>query len=308
MNSARGSLAEALGNLLAYDVDGSRTAAVLPALDALATDPVVSVRSQGAHTIGAALRFARAEAIAAFTKLVNTGDAVLVGPFVRRLMVYVGNGGDQTLVIPVIQCMINSGDAAVRQCGGELALVGALNWAARVVLDQVMAATDSSSRRGVALAAAARLTSNRDADLAATTLIQLFDDPDPSVREAAAGVAVKLRGEPLGAYETVLTELIRSPAFENAMPQIFITLEYAPDQVGALALRCAQRFIEVFGPAVGDIRTKAAGNAHYVCTLVIRGLAQAQAMGEPSLFLDMIDALMRFGVYGIGEAVSNAER
>ncbi len=65
---------------------------------------------------------------------------------------------------------------AVRQCGGEVALIAALNWAAREELDQVVAATDAPSRKGVALAAAACLTSNRDADLAATTLIQLFDD------------------------------------------------------------------------------------------------------------------------------------
>jgi hypothetical protein len=308
INCARGSLAEELGNLLVYDVDGTRTAAVLPVLETLATDPVIAVRAQAAHTVGAALRFARPEAVAAFTKLVDTGDDVLVGHFVRRLMTYIGNGGNQEVVLPVIQRMVDSDDGAVRQCGGELAVVAALDWSARSPLDQIMDGTDALSRKGVAQAAAARLMSNSDTELAAETLTRLFDDADASVREAAAGVAANLRSEPLSPYESVLIELIDSPAFEDATPQVFLTLQAAPDQVDALALRCAQRFIELFGSAAGDIRTGAAADAHYVCDLVIRGLAQAQTASERPAFLDVIDALMRIGAYGIDDAVNNAER
>lgn len=308
MNCARGSLAEELGNLLVYDVDGTRTAAVLPALETLATDPVIAVRAQAAHTVGAALRFARPEAVAAFTQLVDTSDEVLAGQFVRRLMMYIGNGGNHDVVLPVIRRMIDSEDEAVRQCGGELALVAAIDWSERSPLDQIMAGTDPPSRKGAAWAAAARLASNHDTALAAETLTRLFDDADAGVREAAASVAANLRGKPLSRYETVLTKLIESGAFENATPQIFLTLEHAPDQVGALALRCAHRFIATFGPDAGDIRTAAAGDAHYVCDLAIRGLTQAQTARERSALLDVIDALMRVGAYGIDDAVGNAER
>lgn len=59
INTARGSLAEALGDLLINDVDGARTKLVEPHLQALAGDPVLSVRSCVAHTLAASLRHAR---------------------------------------------------------------------------------------------------------------------------------------------------------------------------------------------------------------------------------------------------------
>lgn len=308
INSARGSSAEELGNLLAFDADGSRTSIVVPVLERLATDPVLSVRSQAAHTVAAALRFARPEAVAVFAKLVDADDALLAGQFVRRLIIYIGNGGHHNLVLPVIERMFSSERADVRQCGGELALVAALDWSARELLDRAIEGTDVSTRRGVAQAAAARLTSNRDVKLAGDTLIALFDDPDEDVRAAAAQVAPNLRGEALGPHESVLSALIDSKAFEAATPQLFITLEHAPDQVGALALRCAQRFIEVFGAAAGNIQTSAAGDSRYICDLVIRGLAQSHDPAERSALLDVVDELMKVGAYGVHEAVDGAER
>ena len=102
--------------------------------------------------------------------------------------------------------------------------------------------------------------------------------------------------------------LIDSAAFEAAVPQLFLTLEHAPDEVGALALRSSQRFIQVFGAAAGDVRTGAAGDTHYVCDLVIRGLAQSQDPAERAALLDVVDELMKVGAYGVDEAVNNAGR
>ncbi|WP_409463703.1 hypothetical protein [Amycolatopsis sp. GA6-003] len=308
MNSARGSLAEALGDLLVFDVDGTRTTAVLPALDVLATDPIVSVRSQVAHAISAALRFARPRAVAAFRKLISTNDRLLASDYVRQLLIYLGNGGDLDLVLPVIQRMIVSEDEAVRCRGGEAALVAAVNWHVADSLDQVLAGTDAASRAGVAAAAADVLLSSQDTELTATTLRQLFDDPDPDVRKAAVRVVPRLRGEPLRSHEALLSSLVRSSAYEQAIPQLFITLEHAPDQMSALALQCARRFVETVGTAAGDLRTSAAGDADDVCRLVIRGLAQTRTAAERAAFLDLVDELMYLGAYGIDEAVLNAER
>ncbi|MBM2614267.1 ATP-binding protein [Actinoplanes sp. LDG1-06] len=308
MNCARGALAETLGDLLIYDVDGTRTAAVVPALETLATDHVVAVRAQAAHTLAAALRFARPHAVAAFTKLVETSDELLAGRYVCRLMMYIGNGGSQNVVLPVIQRMVDSDDRAVRLRGGDLALVAAVAWGERGPFDRIMEGTDAPSRKGVAQAAAARLTSNNDPALVAETLIRLFGDSDAGVREAAAAVVAHLRGKYLSGYQGVLNELIDSAAFETATPQIFLTLEHAPDRVDALALRCVRRFIEVFGAATGDIRTGAAADARHVCNLAVRGLTQAQTPLRRSAYLDVIDALMRVGAYGIDDAVDRAER
>lgn len=308
LNSARGAAAEDLGNLLVFDVDGSRTAAVVPIMDQLATDNVVAVRAQAAHALAAALRFARPEAVAAFVKLVGTDDIVLTGRFVRKLMLYIGNGGDHDVVVPVVQRMIDSADADVRQCGGELALVAALDWSRRDQLDAVMAGQDAAARKGVAVAAAARASSNGNTELATETLKVLFGDLDPGVREAAAGLAANLRDEQLAPYEDLLLALIDSPAYEASVPQLFITLQHAPDEVGSLALRSSQRFVEVFEASVGDISTGAAGDTHYICDLVVRGLAQSQDPVERAALLDVIDELLKLGAYGVDEAIDNAGR
>ena len=308
MNTARGSLAEQLGNLLVFDGDGARTAAVVPVLEQMASDPVLSVRSQVAHTIAGALNFDRENAVKAFWKLIDTADALLTSPFVRQLMVYIGNGGEVAAMIDVIKRMLASEDPAVRECGGDLAAFAALQWQEQEPLNIAMAAPDEHARRGVARACARQLVATRNAGLAATTLMELFDDPSEEVRKLAAESAAALRGERLQPFEAVLTRLINSASFEAATPQLFLTLEHAPDQVGGLVLRAAQRFVEISGSAAGDIRTSAAGDVHYVSELVVRGLAQSRDQDERSALLDVVDELMKFGAYGVEEAVEGAGR
>jgi hypothetical protein len=308
MNSARGSLAESLGNMLVYDSDGTRTAVVAPALPALASDPVVSVRGQVAHTISASLRFQREAAVAAFAILIDTDDSILTVLHVRRLMMYIGNGGDAATLRPVLQRMLRSDNVKVRQCGGELAVFAALQWDLTAPLYEVLDGTDSAMRKGAAEGCAIKVTNTRNLTLAMSTLSALFDDPSEEVREAAAQVARHLRQQPLQRVKSMLRALIDSSAYEAATPQLFITLQNAPDRVDALALRAAQRFIEVSGEAAGDIRTGAAGKAHYVSDLVIRGLAQAREPGERAQLLDVVDGLMRAGAYGVDEAVDEAGR
>ncbi|MCW2540007.1 MAG: hypothetical protein JWN95_1732 [Frankiales bacterium] len=308
LNSARGALAETLGDILVFDTDGSKTTAVIPALPILAADPVVSVRGQAAHTIGAALRSARADAVAVFPTLIDTDDSVLTVPYVRQLMMYIGNGGEPALILPVIERMLVSENATVRTCGGQVAGHAAVEWELTGPLAAVMRDTDEASRKGVAQQGASSVTRTRNVQLATATLTELFDDPAVDVRKAAAEVAAQLRNEPLLPYSTMLAALIESAAYEAATPQLFITLQNAPDRVDSLVLRAAQRYIEVSGEAAGDMRTGAAGNAHYVADLAIRGLAQARRPQERSALLDVVDGLMRVGAYGVDKAVEEAAR
>ncbi len=307
MNSARGSLAEELGNLLVYDVDGSRTAAVAPVLRQLATDPVLSVRTQVAHTIAATLRFNRDKAVEAFWALIDTDDAVFTAAFVQDLVIYIGNG-ESAPILPVIGRMLTSADATVRECGGRLAAYAALEWSSPRPLETVMASADRPSREGVASICAQRLSATRNAGLAGATLIELFGDASAPVRKAAATVAAALRKQKLHPFEQILLALVDSASFEEATPQLFLTIEYAPDRVDRLALRTAQRYIEVFGAAAGDMRTGAAADAKYVSDLVIRGLAQTRDRAQRAALLDVVDELVKVGAYGVDEAIESAAR
>ena len=87
-----------------------------------------------------------------------------------------------------------------------------------------------------------------------------------------------------------------------------ITLDQAPDKVDELVLKASQRFLSVFGRDVADIRTEAAGDALYVCKLVVRGLAQSQDHNHRAALLDVLDQLLELNVYGINTAITEAER
>lgn len=149
-------------------------------------------------------------------------------------------------------------------------------------------------------------TSN--AELATATLIRLMNDDADEVREEAAAVAPHLREHPLQPFVQLLTALIDSPSYDHATPQLLLTLQYAPDRVDELVLKAAQRFVDVFGNDAADIRTGAAGDAHYISELVVRGLAQCRDRTHRAALLDVLDLLLELGVYGINDAIAESER
>jgi len=306
INAARGSLAEALGDLLIYDVDGERTELVRPHLEKLASDPVLSVRSCVAHTVAASLRHARPDAVVAFERLIDADDRLLATESVQQLMLYIGNVNPE-IIDPVIQRMLASLDAEAREAGGKIAAFAALEWGRPALMDQVLSG-DAPVRRGAAGACARRVHRTSNVVLATASLIRLMNDDDDEVRQAAAQVAAHLREQPLRPFAELLSALIESPSYDHATPQLLLTLQYAPDKVDDLVLKAAQRFVDVFGRDAADIRTGAAGDAQYVSQLVVRGLAQSRNRAHRAALLDVLDLLIELGVYGIVDAIADAER
>lgn len=307
INTARGSLAETLADLLVYDADGSRTAVATPVLDQLADDLSLPVRSCVARLIGAAMRHARSTATEAFWRLIDSDDALLATDHVIRLLVFLGDE-EPAAVRPVTQRMLTSEDPAVREAAGQLAAFAAMEWGVEEDLEAVLSGTDANERKGAAEMAAHRLDRAANPDVARRTLTILVNDANDEVRKAAAEVAAALRGHALRPFETVLRELLASAAFADALPQLLITLEQAPDRVDDLALLCAQRFVEVLGDEAADIQTSAAGDARQIGQLIIRGLAQARTPAERRALLDVLDRLLSTGGYGIDDVISEYER
>lgn len=221
-------------------------------------------------------------------------------------MLYIGNVNPE-VIDPVIQRMLSSEHEEAREAGGQLAAFAALEWERPELLGQSLDA-DAPIRRGAAHMCAARLVRTSNSELATSALLQLLSDGDDDVRKAAAEVAPNLREHELRPFAALLEGLIDSPSYEHATPQLLITLEHAPDKVDDLALKAARRFLTVYGEEAGDIRTSAAGDAHYISELVVRGLAQSRDRAHRTALLDVLDLLLELGVYGIGEAIADSER
>ncbi|MFJ9351539.1 hypothetical protein [Streptomyces sp. NPDC101237] len=307
INSSRGSAAEILGDLLIYDAGGSRTALVLPVLDTMAGDPAITVRSCVAHVIHASMRHARPEALQAFGQLINAGDELLATHAVVRLMAHIGFE-DPDVVRPVIERMLQSETYETRQCGGQLAALAAMQWSLAELLDSVLSGEDVASRIGAAGACAHGLSSATDTSVAQGAFEQLIHDPEEEVRKTIAEFASVVRGKRLRPLKASFKALIESASFEEALPQLLITLEHAPDRVDDLALQCARRFIQLQGSASGNIQNRAAHDARHVGELLVRAYAQSTSGESRGQVLDLLDQLLLVGAFGVGDLVEKSER
>ena len=306
INTARGSLAEALGDLLIFDSDGHRTALIAPYLGSMAGDPVLSVRACVAHTLSASLRYARPEALAAFAVLIQADDRLLAAEVVQRLIIHIGNVNPE-VIDPIIQRMLGSDSTEAREAGGAIAAFAALEWDRSDIMQQAMSG-DLEVRRGVAHTTVGLVARTSNNGLATETLIRLMNDDTDEVRKEASMVAARLRHHPLRPFDQLLTALIDSPSYTYASTQLLLTLDYAPDKVDDLVLKASRRFLDVFGSDATDIRTGVAGDAHYVNGLVVRGLAQCQDHSHRAELLDVLDQLLELGIYGISDAIATTER
>lgn len=307
INTARGSLAEALGNLLVHDATGERTELVRPHLQTLSSDPILFVRAEVAYTIAATLRHARPDALAAFATLIEgADDSLLAAVHTYHLIQYIGNVNPD-VISPVITRMLNSTIDDVRKVGGQLATLAALQWNLPDHLTNALT-LDAHVRAGVGAMCSAMFDHTSNPDLAIETLIGLMDDEEGEVRKTVARLAPRLRGKALRPFAHLLTELIVSDSYLEATPQLFLTLQHAPDRVDDLSLQAAQRFLQVHGKDAGDIRTAAAGDASYVSELVVRGLAQSRSPQERGALLDVLDQLLEIDAHGIAEAIEDARR
>ncbi|MBA4025712.1 MAG: hypothetical protein C0482_25460 [Gordonia sp.] len=305
-NTSRGSLAESLGDLLVHDSDGTRTELVAPHLAELASDPVLSARACVAHTVAACLRYARPMAYAAFERLIDTDDLLLASDKLDDLIIYIGNA-DPDVVDPVIDRMLSSTDAEVRRAGGRIAAFAALQWGRPALVERALA-SDVEVRVGLAEVCAARIDRSADSELVLSTLRRLMHDEDNEVRKKVGDLASRLRGDDLRPYAEFLADFIASPSYVHATPQLLITLREAPDKVDDLVDLAAHHFLNIHGDDVADISTGAAGDAHYISDLVVRGLAQTRDRQRVTALLDILDRMLILGVYAVDRALDGAVR
>ena len=307
INCARGQAAVTLGDLVIHDTDGHRTQLVAPSLRQLAEDPSAAVRSCVAHLLAACLRHASAETLAAYKPLLATDDRLLATRPTVDLAIYIGMG-NPALIEPVVQRMLASMYQDVQQAGGLLAAYAGLEFGLPDLLTSAREADEAAIRQGAADLCARSLPYMSDAPAATAALIQFAADEDEDVRKAATQVAAVLRSRELRPFAEVLTTLIASESFTEALAQLLITLQAAPDRIDDIVIDCTRRFIDVYGEQAGDISTSAAGEAREVVQLTLRAYAQASDREMRRQVLDLIDGLLLINALGALEAVDRAER
>jgi hypothetical protein len=213
---------------------------------------------------------------------------------------------DVVRVLPLAEEMLVSQDADVAEHGARFMTLAAVEASRLDLLPRVVDSTSEVQRRGAALILAARLRWSGD-QAVADSLIRLFADPDEAVREAAATFAGNLRGEGLGRFRAVIGAFIASPALSDPT-QLLLTLEHAPTAEHELILELANRVLDDQAGALGDIRTRAAGDARYLAQLVLRSYSLSEDPLQRRELLDVIDRLLEVNAYGTADAIDELGR
>lgn len=305
MNRTRGSLMLSLAQLIANDTDGRRTAVVVPYLPQLAQDPSAAVRTCVAELILQCARHAPKDALQAYVTAAEGQDEALATRPFERLTYWVAEH-DMTSALATVDRMLVSTNPRTRRAAGRLASVLGLGHSRPDLVQRVVSARDHQIRRGAATGCSSSVLAWPKEAAAAT--VTLLGDGDRGVSTRAAEVAAVLRGERLQPYASVVNAVIASDAFDDAVPQLLITLEQAPDQVGTFVLATADRFVADHREELGDISTSAAGEARSLSSLVTRAYTQATSDGERDHALNLIDDLLFAGAYGAESALDDVRR
>ncbi len=308
INSARGCGAEAIAALI-YPRE-TRVALLGPAVIKLASDPVTSVRACAAQAVHALMRWRREEAIDLLMALVDTPeDGLLATNPVQRLIAS-AISTHWGIVRRVVERMLSSLEDDVREAGGTLASIAGLDQLdAAELLKEVVGHDDRRVRQGAAKVLAGHVVSGHYRNRCTTGLKVLFDDDDADVRGEAAKAFWGVRGRDLAELDGLARAFLASRAFEGGYQHFLHALEVSTTDVNDLALATADRMVESYGDQMGDMRGRVGGDSRTLSILLLRVLGTLEPdRSRVNHALDLLDAMLAAGAWGVSEAIETVER
>lgn len=259
MNSTRGAAAEAIGWLVA--ADETRVDSLMPAMESLANDPSVAVRTCAAEALGGLTRWRRDTAVVMLTHLVDTDEMVFAARPVQELIAALQVTHWDNL-LPIVERMMASGVGEVRQAGARLACLGALQEeTAGELLARCVESSDAVVRRGAAQVAAANLLVARFSARCRTALTTLLDDDDEGVRDEAGRVFRHMQGGDLAEFEDVARAALTEKSYPQTRQHVLHAIERSTADVSDLILLLAGKILDEDASSLSDIRDGVAGDA-----------------------------------------------
>jgi len=306
INTARGSAAQAIGHLIA--LDQRYWEHFSPLLELLVADPSIAVRTCVAEVCVQTLRYDRAKAMALFLRLCDAED-YLFGAYPIEAFLRYTAPTELEQVRALLERMLASNIPHVRQAAARQATLAALSEEAARALAETAMHGDPELRKGAAEVLSHNVVVAPDRAYCESSLIRLFADPDSEVRQAAGAWTWRAREEKrLDPALSVAEAFVESPALVESADYFFWALEEAVDAPPSLLLRAGNRFIELVGPAAGNLGQSSAVS-DTLSSLILRAYRQAEK--DPDLrrrCLDLFDRLLEVGGYGADEAIEAFSR
>jgi hypothetical protein len=304
-NSVRGHAARAIEALLFADY--SRSAVMLPLIQALVRDRSLAVRTCAVEALLPMLNHDRDAAVRLFLDACDGADVVLGSHPFENFMRYATSTHYSQLRELLKGALQSAAATTVKAASRQICLAG--------FTDDVAAADDEAVRNGTesmrhaaAEVYAHNLGEGTVGDMCMQYLPQFFSDSAGDVRSTAGDCFLHLGDVDLNEFADLIRTYIESPAFPSQHDDLLRQLDESTWQLPDITIRLAERFVAEFGAAAGDISTAASGDAPTVSKLVIRLYTQSNDDAVKRRCLDLMDEMERLGFYGIDSQLAELDR
>lgn len=296
LNSTRGEAALAAAHIL-FDTD-EFTDTLRVAVHALATDPILAVRTCAAQAVAAMLNHDAALGLDLGEQLFDAPIDVLDARTTQRLLMYLMRWAPERFA-PVL--------AGGLQAGERIATRAGIVWAWSLLKDELAPGLPTQlidlspgARRGAAQVFAANIAESQ------AHLISLFNDVDQEVRRHSSSAMNHLDELEVQDAERLVREFMNSQSFAECFDNLLHALDAMTATLPDVVIEVCERAVDEAGSDMGGIRTARALSGPDVTSIVLRLYRQAGPEMR-SRCLDLIDRLTESAAYGVIEALA-AER
>lgn len=307
INHPQGACIHVLAELAKQEESGRIAKLVAPILVELANDPSAAVKVGAALLISVSLQYSETSARSAFAKLVATGSLEIFSTYEAMNLLARMTPLETESIRQLLPKLMSYGNEDTQKSAGRLSAYLGIAKNESTLLEMAITSLSDKVRAGAAQLCADMYLSATDKNTLNELLIRFGNDKSQEVREFSHNLMANLRGEALRSHEELITALIDSLAFPQCLPQLVLTIHEAPDQVDDIAVACASRFINEYNQEIGDISTSAAADAQEVAQLLFNVYARADPEKRKEI-IELLDKMLRYNAYGVGEMISLFER
>lgn len=287
INTTRGRAVLALRQLIL--ADATYIERFRSVVDRVIQDPSPAVLSCVAGLVAAIWRHESQLGLRLFGSMDLSDDRLLTTPHWDALLHYslrkhldVGR--------PLVQRMLRSQEADVRDAGGVLAGLASLYHEGAADLADEARNGDTSQRLGLAQVASRNISMPQCRKWCEENLAVLFNDDDASVRSRAAGCFQSIGDDPLDEYPELISQFCESRAFQDHADDLLRALKDSPHRLPGLTSDVCERILDRPSETGEGVR-----HLHDVANLVFRTYQHHQNSEWATRALSLIDRLCMAG-------------
>lgn len=306
INSVRGHIAGTICQL-AWG-DPARLSFFDKQIRKLCTDSVVAVRAEAASILLCMLNHDRDKAIAIFNALCDTGeDRLLSTRHIEQFIKYASVTHYESLKT-ILERMRKSLYPEVREAGARLtALAHFDNPEASEQVEACLSSDDAELRKGVTKVAAANVAKPDCNRFCVRVLPDLFNDTEKEVRDEAASFLRNLEGNELEGVTCILDDFLDSKALEENTDDLVYAMERSTARLPDITFEVCERLIDLAKDEENQ-PVRVWHDTGTISKLLFRIYRQTDNQDVEKKCLDLIDNMLRAGVWGVTQELSEFDR